>query len=184
MRPFLTAALACALATVATPAQGTGCFTFTDATGDTEIGLVNVADSEPDLDIVGVEYLTTTTDIGARIEVATLGTTPAKAPGDVFQVGFTSDGFYFDIFAERIAGNVILGTSDPAGLTVTGTVDAATNSVTVTVAKADIQAQTGVAPTRLEDLNAGTFADYGVQVPYDEAFPAGTTSYTVGSTCH
>jgi hypothetical protein len=182
MKITFFAALACTLAT-AVPAPAAGCFTFTDPAGDTEIATVGIADAEPDLDIVGAQYLTTPTSIGARVEVAALGLTPAKAPGDVFQVGFTHAGFYFDIYAERLAGTVVLGRSSPDGLTVTGTVDAATNSVTVTVPMAEIAAATGVplANAILGDLNVGASADYGTWVLYDDA--SGTATYRVGSTC-
>ena len=186
MRLLVAAAAVVAACAVTTPAHATGCFTFTDAVGDTAIDGLGIADAEPDLDIVGVEYVTTTDSVGARIEVAALGDRPAKAPGDVFQVGFTHAGTYVDIYAERVAGTVILGSSVPAGLTVTGTVDRATNSVTVTVLKSDIEALAGASLTgaRLDDLNAGASADYGTWVLYDESWPAAGTTYSVGSICH
>ncbi len=181
MRLLALAALLCVLPA---PAHATGCFTFTDPSGDTAIDGVGIADDEPDLDILGAQYLTTPTSIGARVEVRTLGLTPLKAPGDVFQVGFTHAGTYVDIFAKRIGGTVVLGSSTPSGLTVTGTVDAAANSVTVTVLKSDIEALTGATLTgaTLQDLNAGTFADYGTWVLYDEAYRL-NGGYTVGNAC-
>lgn len=182
MRLIVAAALACALGAPA-PAHTAGCFTFTDPSGDTALGPLDVADNEPDLDIVGVEFLTTATHVGARIEVAQLGTTPLKAPGDVFQVGFTHAGSYIDLIAERIAGNVVRGSSVPAGVTVTAAFDPATSSVTVTAPIAEVAAYAGapLANATLDDLNAGTSADYGVWVLYDEAFSSAT--YRVGSAC-
>jgi hypothetical protein len=179
--PILAAALLAAPA----GAHATGCFTFTDAAGDTGLQQLGVADAEPGLDVVGVEYLTTATSIGARIEVAQLGATPLKAPGDVFQAGFTHAGFYWDIYAERLAGTVVRGSSSPSGLTVTATFDPATSSVTVLAPKSEIETATGDSLTnaRLHDLNAGASAHYGSWVLYDDAYPDPGTTYAVGSTC-
>lgn len=185
LKVLAAAALVGAGCLTATPAQAV-CFTFTDPAGDTEIVQAGVPDAEPDLDLVGAEYLTTTSAVGARVQVAALGTTPAKAPGDVFQMGFTLAGFYFDFYVERLAGTVVQGSSDPSGITVTGTVDTATNSVTILASRADLEAATGVSTNnaQLTDLNAGAYADYGTWLLYDEAFPAGSASYQVGSSCH
>jgi hypothetical protein len=183
MRPLLVAALACALA-APLPAQS-ACLTFTDPAGDTVLGPTGIADAEPDLDIVGVQYLTTATSIGARIEVAALGTMPAKAPGDVFQAGFTHAGFYVDLFAERLAGTLVTPSSSPSGLTVSATFDPATSSVTLTVPKSEVEALTGdsLANATLSDLNAGTSAAYGVWLLYDDAYAAPSETYRVGDAC-
>jgi len=181
---MIVAVLACALGT-AIPSHASGCFTFADDAGDTALALTGIADAEPDLDIVGVQYLTTATHVGARIEVAQLATMPAKAPGDVFQIGFTHAGTYVDLFAERLAGNVVRPSSQPAGLTVTATFDLATSSVTLTAPLAEVATLAGAstANATLSDLNAATSADYGTWLGYDEAYPAPGTTYRVGSSC-
>ncbi len=179
-------AIACLLALPA-PAQAAGCFDFTDAVGDTAIQPFGIEDDDPDLDVVGAEFVSTATTVGARVQVAQLGLTPAKAPSDVFQVGFSHAGFYLDIFAQRLPGNVVVGSSAPSGYTVTGTVDAANDSVTVSVLRSDVEAYAGGVSTtsaRLDVLNVGTFANYGTWLLYDEAYAPNSVTYLVGSVCH